>query len=299
MRNTILRLAVAVSILGALVACGPASEDVAAVSAAAKKPKTCLAADPLDLSTGAATVQGDSSAAKPGVQQCGNGPAEFYTFTVSAYSALYVDTFGSSFDTVVGLLDAGCSGAARSCADDACGAPQSQLFELVQPGTYHLLVAGSGALEKGPYTLHVRLVPMPSPPAGELPRGAFDLTGALSGYSGGRFGACGRGPFSWYWYLSCPGDSGWFTASTCNAETTFDSALSLLDAEGGAELCCDEITSSNPAQACAGPDLEAFPSQASVQVWEPPGAGLHVLKVGAVSVMRTPTTPYRIVGARP
>jgi hypothetical protein len=293
------RLAIAASLLLGLAACGPAGEDPTEQSLAVKRSKSCLAAEPIDLGAGVATVHGDSSGTKIKTEPCGSGPAEYYTFTVSRLSALYVDTFGSSFDTVVGLLADGCSAPARSCAEDACGTPQTQLLEIVQPGTYRLLVAGRNAWDSGPYAVHLELVPIPSLPVGEIPHGPFDLTGAMTGYTGGRLGDCGRGPFVWYWYLSCPGESGYFTASTCNAETTFDAALSFVDVNDGEEVCCDDPDPEDAAEMCVGPGLEEFPGQAAIEVWDEPDGGLHILKVGATSVMRAPTTPYRIVGDRP
>lgn len=296
-----LRLGVAASLVLAVQGCGSAGDGRTTIASAVsmKNPKHCLAATPIDLSAGAATVTGDSTDTSNRHEWCGEGPGTYYTFTLGRPSAVYADTLGSSFDTVVGLLANGCAAPPRSCSDDACATAQSQLFEFLLPGTYHLLVAGRSAEDRGPFVLHVQATASATPPAGEIGRGPFELRGSLASFQGGWLGDCGRGPFVWYWYLSCPGDSGFFTASTCNADTSFDAALSFVDVDDGEEVCCDEAASGDPLEACAGEVLDEFPEQAAVRVWDEPEAGLHLLKVGAVGVMSVPQGEFLIVGQRP
>jgi hypothetical protein len=293
-----LRLGAAASLVLAFAACGPAREDPSAwpsaVSIHSVKPKHCLAAEPVDLSPGVVTIVGDSGRTSNRREWCGEGPGEYYAFTVGTLSALYVDTVGSSFDTVIGVLADGCGSPPRSCSDDACGTSQSQLMEILPAGTYQLLVAGRTTGDRGPYAVHLQLLPVPSLPAGEIPRGAFDLQGAITTFGGGEIGDCGRGPFVWYWYLSCPGDSGYFTASASSVGTPFFPALSFVDVDDGEAVCCSAW---DPGGGCS----EAPPGEASVQVWDEPEAGMHVLEVGATGIAHLPEEglQFRVVGARP
>jgi hypothetical protein len=297
-----LRFGLSALLLLGLGACGSAAEDsrepFPTVTTEAMKPKQCLDAAPIDLASGSATVVGDTTRSKNKGQWCGLGQGEYYVFTLDALSAVYADTFGSSFDTELGLFADGCAAPSHPCADDACGTGQSQLVAVLPAGTHRILVQGAATLDRGPYVLHVEAVPVPSEAAGVIPRGPFELGGAIVGYEGGWLGACGRGSWEWYWYATCPGEAGIFTASTCNPETTFDAALAFVDARESVETCCDEPDPGDPAEACAGP-LEMCPGQAAVRVPDGAEAGLHVLKVGAVGRMTVPQGEYRVTGERP
>lgn len=296
-------LGILASLVLALGACGPAAVDpdepFPTGSNEAIKSKQCLGASKIDLASGIATLAGDTARTRNKPQGCGLGSGEYWSFTLTALSAVYADTFGSGFDTVLGLFADGCDAAPRTCADDACGLKGSQLVSVLGAGTYHLLVQGVATTDRGPYVLHVEAVPVPSEAAGWIPRGPFDLGGTIVGFEGGWFGECGRGSFEWYAYASCPGEAGVFTASTCNPGTEFDAALAFRDVRAAAEVCCDEPAPAKPAQACAESLLVGCPGQAAIRVAVGPEAGLHVLKVGAIGRMTVPEGAYRVTGERP
>ena len=72
--------------------------------------------------------------------------AVYYSVTVTAPAILYVDTFGSSFDTHVGVRLQGTM-ATVGCNDNSCGGMQSQTTMVVPIGTHLIEVSGSaGAL---------------------------------------------------------------------------------------------------------------------------------------------------------
>jgi hypothetical protein len=317
------RQCLASSLVLALAACSPAAEDPAVQALAAKKSDACLEATSVTLGTTRLTIAGDTTDAGNKPEPCGGGGAihgaAYYTFTVSAHSLLYVDTLGSSFDTVVGLIEGGCSGRERSCTDDACGGAQSQLVAIVEPQpdpdnpgrpgpprTYVLAVGGKSAEDRGEFVVHAQLVAVdPVPAAGlasiEIPRGDFELVGTLGpGRPGGtRLGMCGSSfGEAWYWYASCPSDASQFAASTCNAETEFDAALSWLDVDDGDSYCCDELPNGS-SEACIGTGMDQYPSQAAIQVQdEANDVGLHILKIGALGSMSAPEGEFHVEGSR-
>ncbi|WP_437992339.1 MXAN_6577-like cysteine-rich protein [Sorangium sp. So ce145] len=88
---------------------------------------------------------------------CGSGAGEVtYRFTAPAAGTYIVDTFGSSLDTALSVLDGSCSGAELACNDDAPGSGQSRLtLELTEGQTVVLLVDGSAAGASGDFTLTI------------------------------------------------------------------------------------------------------------------------------------------------
>ena len=89
---------------------------------------------------------------------CGSGGAGevTYSFTAPAAGTYVVDTFGSSLDTVLSVLDGSCSGAVLACNDNAAGSEQSRMtLELAEGQTIVLLVDGSAAGASGDFTLNI------------------------------------------------------------------------------------------------------------------------------------------------
>ncbi len=104
------------------------------------------------------TTQGSSMIA----QRCGGGraPEYGYVWTVPVTGKYSIDTFASTFDTVLTILKQKCSGDLVACNDDA--SPQSSqgtsgvLLDAVQGDELLLLVDGRNDA-KGDFTLSVRL----------------------------------------------------------------------------------------------------------------------------------------------
>ncbi|WP_437531472.1 MXAN_6577-like cysteine-rich protein [Sorangium sp. So ce726] len=114
----------------------------------------------LDLgSTVPQTVTGTTADAADVLRpSCGSGGAGevTYSFTAPAAGTYVVDTFGSSFDTVLSVLDGSCSGAVLACNNDAPGSEQSRVtLELAQGQTIVLLVDGGAAGASGDFTLNI------------------------------------------------------------------------------------------------------------------------------------------------
>lgn len=114
----------------------------------------------LDLgSTVPQTVTGTTADAADVLRpSCGSGGAGevTYSFTAPAAGTYVVDTFGSSLDTVLSVLDGSCSGAVLACNDNAAGSEQSRMtLELAEGQTIVLLVDGSAAGASGDFTLNI------------------------------------------------------------------------------------------------------------------------------------------------
>ena len=75
---------------------------------------------------------------------CGQpgGRDVFYKFTLPASEVVYVDTFGSSFDSVVRIFPGACTAppATQTCFDDQCATVQSQGGVQLAAGAYCLVV---------------------------------------------------------------------------------------------------------------------------------------------------------------
>jgi hypothetical protein len=118
---------------------------------------TCAA--PIDLGstvpqivTGSTTAQLDST--RPGCGFSSGAPDTIYSFTAPEAGTYFFDTFGSSFNTILHVLDGSCAGPALGCNDDA-GGPQSRLnVDLAADQTVLVVVDGySGGA--GDYVLDV------------------------------------------------------------------------------------------------------------------------------------------------
>ncbi|WP_437279539.1 MXAN_6577-like cysteine-rich protein [Sorangium sp. So ce375] len=114
----------------------------------------------IDLgSTAPQTVTGTTAEAvdilHPSCGSTGAGEVT-YSFTAPAAGTYVVDTFGSSFNTVLSVLDGSCSGDALACNDDAAGGEQSRLtLDLDEGQTVILLVEGRSADASGDFTLTI------------------------------------------------------------------------------------------------------------------------------------------------
>ncbi|WP_437590703.1 MXAN_6577-like cysteine-rich protein [Sorangium sp. So ce1000] len=114
----------------------------------------------IDLgSTAPQTVTGTTADAvdilRPSCGAAGAGEVT-YSFTAPVAGTYLVDTFGSSFNTVLSALDGSCTGAALACNNDAAGSEQSRLtLELDEGQTVLLLVEGAAAGVSGDFTLTV------------------------------------------------------------------------------------------------------------------------------------------------
>jgi hypothetical protein len=194
------------------------------------------------------------------------GPDVFFSFNLIGKQAVYADTFGSNWNTMVFFAKT-CDGppltigGPQACNDDACGTMQSQAVAILPAGKYYLVISGAQG-QSGPATVHFEHTPLGNGPTEALAAGTSTLTGTTSGAGALEFCEAGAADNS-YWWATCPSFvAAPFTAGTCDL-TKFDSVLSLQMPRAGLAFCNDD--------ACG------FQSRVSANV--PKGAGLNVLSV--------------------
>ncbi len=209
-----------------------------------------------------------------------NGAEVFYQFTISAALFVYADTFGASWNTVLYLLSNSCMPLTTTtmgdavCNDDGCGAQQSQIVALLNPGRYKIGVSGRGSAQ-GAATVHLQWALAPSGTSKPLPEGMTTQTGATSGRTsniGDISTSClADGPENSYWWTNCPSDlGGMLSASTCDGQS-WESVLELQVPKAISYTC--------NVDGCGG----ANGTRASLTASVPAGAGLRVLSVDGYS----------------
>jgi len=194
-----------------------------------------------------------------------NGQAEIYYYVyVTQRSVLYVDTFGSTFDTVINVSSNGYD--SYACNDDSCGTLQSQIAPgspfVVNPGYYYIAVGGFGG-GCGNFTLRVQAVPA-SDSVIRVGRGggqvAYYSTAGRANRVNLGCNATG-GDITFVWAL-CPGvGGGTFSANTCSGYTNYDTALEYFDGTSGGAACNDDscgLRSSLSVGVNTGPGIRAF-----------------------------------------
>ncbi len=177
---------------------------------------------------------------------CGStgGRDVYYTFTLPAAEVVYVDTFGSNFDTVVRIFAGSCTalGAHQVCVDDQCSGAQSQGALQLAAGTYCLVLdqyssaqtAGNASLT---FTRGGRTGTSISAP------GSATLNGTTVGGSNLSTATCttlATGPDVGYWFTVCPSTTRTVAASTCGTATSWDTVLYLEKAPSATDLACND-----------------------------------------------------------
>jgi hypothetical protein len=240
----------------------------------------CLSALGLSMDTSPLVVTGSTSTFTNAANSCGAAADVYYRFTLSHREVVYVDTFGSTFDTLVGIADT--CGAAPTCNNDACSTLQSQLVAVLDPGTHFLVVDGASA--SGSFVLHVQQVAVSgsSPMSMYALPATFTQSGDTSALGVSNTpGTCGAGPDQWFSWASCPTTAaGNVDATVCGA-ATYDSVLQLLNGAATGGGCNDN--------ACA--------LQSHLVAPVPAGAGLHVLFVDGSTTTSAGT--YTVTGTHP
>jgi hypothetical protein len=224
----------------------------------------CASATPLTLGTGTVTVTGSTVGATNSANSCTGAPDVYYSFTLTQREAVYIDAFGSGYDTFIGFATA-CGAPSIQCEDDACGSLQSQSFGVFDPGTYYIVVDGFATISGG-YQLNVQAVPVVGVSAGNVNVGPSTINGNTTG-APTAVAACGTAPSAspevFYAWITCPsGGGGTFTANTCTG-TTWDTVIDEINGDGSGGACND--------------DTCAFQSTISSTVAS--GAGIHVFRV--------------------
>lgn len=121
--------------------------------------RTVVAEADLPFTDNQSTVDATKQAGEP-PPSCGFrvGKTVWYEFTPTATTALRADTFGSDFDTVLGVWTGPGLGSLTevACNDDA-GSLQSKLVFLAEGGTTYFIQAGGFNRGSGDLTFHLRI----------------------------------------------------------------------------------------------------------------------------------------------
>ena len=219
----------------------------------------------IDISAGGtftvdlSTARNDQELIGPDCGAAG-GRDVFYRFSLPAAEVVYVDTLGSSFDSVIRIFPGACTAppATQTCLDDQCGTLQGQGAVQLAAGSYCLLVdqfssnAATGALVLN----FVR--------GGRTGTAIATGTGTQPGTTVGATNQTGPGcttssaPDQAYFALLCPG-AHTIGANTCTG-TTWDTAIyARKGPASSADLVCADDSS-----ACAAGSLQSSFSGTSV-----------------------------------
>ncbi len=206
----------------------------------------CVTAPPNDQCAGAIGLAGSGTrttdtlvGATAQTSDCGDGVEVFYKFTLGARSIVYMDTFGTGFDTRISYRGTSCPGTSAFCADDSCSVLQTQVARVLAAGTHYFAVhTYSSATTPGPVTLRYQVLPAAGGDNVEITApGTF--TGNTSG-SNVVTPTCGgaSGPEDSFYFMQCPGVSRSISADTCTATTAYDTTLHVRGGAGA--LACND-----------------------------------------------------------
>ncbi|MBV8757006.1 MAG: hypothetical protein JO257_07020 [Deltaproteobacteria bacterium] len=182
----------------------------------------------------------------------------FYTVTLAADEVVYLDTFGSDFDTVIRVFHGACAAGAAPggvvCHDNAnnCSSVQTVWLGTMKAGANCIVVDGLDGTQTG-HSLKLRverghrnggLVT----PSGVIGSASYSQTGDTTGATNVEDGSCaqhmaGENGFA---FSMCPGVTKTVTASTCNqasATAAWDTAIWSRGPAG--ELACADDDGAN------------------------------------------------------
>jgi len=153
---------------------------------------------------------------------------------------VFIHTFGSSYDTFIGMRDGSCSAGTGSCSDNQCSTSQSQIIRTLTAGTYYVVVDGSTGAS-GSFTLTIEHLPVGNDGAARLVAAGSSTPGGTTSGTGIVAGTCGSSltaPEHMYYWTQCPsGVGGSFSASTCS-RASWDTVLHLMSGASGAGVTC-------------------------------------------------------------
>ncbi|HUJ63728.1 MAG TPA: hypothetical protein VLX92_34750 [Kofleriaceae bacterium] len=175
----------------------------------------------------------------------GGGRDVYFTITIPADEVWYLDTFGSTYDTLIRVYNGPCAtGPAPTgaiCHDNECSTTQTQWLDTVQSGDNCVVVDedtnGSPSTSPAMLVLHVE---RGNRNGTRLASGAsIATTGDTCHSSSVSTGSCGGAGAKddAYYATSCPSTVKTLDATTCDAATAFDTVLYAR--RDGTELACN------------------------------------------------------------
>ncbi len=169
----------------------------------------------------------------------------FYTLTLPAAEVVYVDSFGSNFDTAVTIFAGTCAarGAQQVCGDDSCALPQSQVALQLAAGTYCIVADQySSSQTAGALVLNVtrgrRTGTAIAAANGAQSANSCDAIHGNQTTSGCQSSTSAKDVG--YYFLTCPNTTRTVGANTCTG-TTWDSVVYLRrGAASTADVACND-----------------------------------------------------------
>jgi hypothetical protein len=122
-------------------------------------------ADPHVMPATGGLFHGDTSTMASDLSgaRCGGGAGSrdaVYELTLAARSRVIASTEGSAYDTVLVIHRTACTaGGELYCDDDGGEGATSLIDQMLDPGTYYIVVDGFGTASAGDYLLEVRVTP--------------------------------------------------------------------------------------------------------------------------------------------
>jgi hypothetical protein len=177
----------------------------------------------------------------------------YFYFDLAVASDVFIDSVGSSFDTVL-YLGTTCGGGTLGCNDDVnpVGGPTGSFFSdsavgarALPPGRYYVTLDAYSEFYYGPYQLHVYITPTDT--AGDrcgspirIDPGAFSAVGSTCVMSNEASGSCGGAGSEAIYYFAL-GETRTVTLSTCNFALGTDTVLYIRSdcASNVAERICN------------------------------------------------------------
>lgn len=223
-------------------------------------PANDAAAGAIDVTAGgdftADVTYATSDSSTGGTTACGtNGGRDvFYSINASKAQIYYFDTFGSDFDTVIRVFPGPCKNGSATgvvCHNDQCGTTQTQWVGAVAAGDNCIVISQRVfASTTSHLMLHVEpggwngtaLPTGPSKVTTSTTAGLVDDSSATCGGAGGADKA--------YYITGCPAGSQHLDATTCSANTAYDTVLYVLG-PNATELACNDDDAACAAMATA------------------------------------------------
>ncbi len=207
-----------------------------------------------DFTADLTNAQDDASKPSTGTTICGaaGGLDVFYKISLAADEVVYLDTFGSDFDTVIRVFHGACAGGAAPtgvvCHDNAnnCSSVQTVWLGTMKAGDNCIVVDGADGTQTG-RSLMLRVERGHRNGSLVTPSGVlggtqtYTLTNDTTNAASLEDGSCAQHGFpeQGYAFSLCPGVTKTVGATTCNATTAMTPWDTAVWARGpGGELAC-------------------------------------------------------------